>query len=429
MKRLLVVLALMLPVLAFAQEAEKPDVNGHFVLNHVNLIDGVGDEVQEGMAVEVKDGKIVDIYKAGERDFGDAMVIDLPGCYLLPGLIDAHVHFSHGTLQGNIDSLEGMLMGGVTSVRDMAGDGRRLALLKRDAAVGDIDSPDIYFSTVLGGPTFFTDPRVQDVSQAAELGNTSWARAITEETDLRQVVAEAKGIGATALKIYADLSPDLVRKLTEEAHRQGLKAWSHGTVFPAGPMDCIEAGVDVLSHSALLYYEMVDEIPASFENRYNHPFTFESLDNDLYKNLFARVVEKGTILDATVLIFILGEPAEKDTNKERMAEFSNEITRLAHKYGVKISAGTDLQLDEKTGLPMLHREMAALVEQCGMTPMEVIKSATMIAAETIGIEDTIGSVEVGKDADLLVLLANPLDDIANTAAIKLIVKNGKIYLK
>src|SRR5437763_1393930 len=78
-------------------------------------------------------------------------------------------------------------------------------------------------------------------------------RAVTSSSDIATVVADAKRTGATGLKLYADLSPDIIARIVREAHAQGLRVWSHATIFPARPSDAVAAGVDVISHSLLLY--------------------------------------------------------------------------------------------------------------------------------------------------------------------------------
>ena len=86
-------------------------------------------------------------------------------------------------------------------------------------------------------------------------------RAVTPSTDLTLAMAEAKGTGATAIKIYADLPGDLVRRITGEAHRQHLLVWAHAAVFPASPREVVDAGVDVVSHSCLLAYQASSAMP------------------------------------------------------------------------------------------------------------------------------------------------------------------------
>ena len=91
-------------------------------------------------------------------------------------------------------------------------------------------------------------------------------QAVTAETNLPMAVAEARGTGATALKLYADLSAELVKSITAEAHRQHLLVWAHAAVFPALPSDVVDAGVDVISHACLLGYQITSPPVASYED-------------------------------------------------------------------------------------------------------------------------------------------------------------------
>ena len=131
-----------------------------------------------------------------------------------------------------------------------------LGELKREGSFDEIESPNIYYVALMAGPSFFSDPRSHDAALGFEPGSAPWMRAITANSDLRQIIAEARGTGATAVKIYADLLPATVSAITAEAHRQGLLVWAHAAVFPAGPMDVIKSGVDVVSHADFLAYQL-----------------------------------------------------------------------------------------------------------------------------------------------------------------------------
>src|SRR5438552_16220654 len=125
-------------------------------------------------------------------------------------------------------------------------------------------------------------------------------RAITPATDLTLAVAEAKGTGASAIKIYADLPGEDVKRITDEAHRQRLLVWAHAAVFPASPREVIDAGVDVLSHSCLLAYQALHEMPRAYPNR---PPVDEKLfagADPVLDPLFAARRQRGRILEGTL---------------------------------------------------------------------------------------------------------------------------------
>ena len=119
----------------------------------------------------------------------------------------------------------------------------------------------------MAGPQFFVDPRTHDAARGLVAGQVPWMQAVTAETNLPMAVAEARGTGATALKLYADLSAELVKSITAEAHRQQLLVWAHAAVFPALPNDVVDAGVDVISHACLLGYQLTSPPVASYEDK------------------------------------------------------------------------------------------------------------------------------------------------------------------
>ena len=151
-------------------------------------------------------------------------ILRMKGKYLLPGLIDAHVHMAtdpSGTdnREHTLSTLKQMLFKGVTSVRDMAGDARTLAGLARDALTGDIPSPDIYYAALMAGPDFFSDPRTATSTKGAVAGHTPYMLAVTDSTNLPAAIAAAKGTGATGIKLYANLSSRLAAHIIAEAHK------------------------------------------------------------------------------------------------------------------------------------------------------------------------------------------------------------------
>ncbi len=97
--------------------------------------------------------------------------------------------------------------GGVTAVRDMADDLRAVGELTRAALVGEIAAPDIYYAALMAGPNFFTDKRTAQTSAGGIVGHVPWMQAVVDDTDLPLAVAQARGTSATAIKLYADLTP------------------------------------------------------------------------------------------------------------------------------------------------------------------------------------------------------------------------------
>jgi len=429
LKKIIIILILFTGVLLFPAEKKQDNI---LVIKHVSLIDGISDAINPDSTLIIKNGIIDQIVKDKEAKVPEgAFVMNLEGHYVIPGLIDAHVHVSHGHMVEIKELLSRLLLGGITMIRDMSGDARRLATLKRDAMIHEIDSPDIYYCATFGGPSFFKDPRVIESTVGDKSGLTPWARAITPETDMVKAIAEARGCGATGIKIYANLAVKEIEAIVKEAKNQNMETWSHATVFPAGPIDVIKAGVEVVSHTPLLAWEKAETIAPTYENRYDTKFDLKALKAGAFDELFKEMVEHNTILDATVFIFNMKNlgSAGADKDPETLAQFCIQATQRAHDLGVKIAVGTDFSYQPGKDFPNLLEEMALLVEKCSFTPMEVIKAATMINAETMGLETITGSIEKGKRADLVILAQNPVKKLSNIRSIRYVIKNGKIYIR
>ncbi len=301
-------------------------------------------------------------------------------------------------------------MGGVTAVRDMAGDVRALGSLQRDALLAEIPSPDIYYAALFAGPAFFADPRTHDASRGLVAGQVPWMRAITDSTDLHQAVAEARGTGATAIKLYAALSGDLAQRITTEAHAQGLAVWAHAALRPATPIEVVRAGVDATSHASLVALAMdSSRRAADLRALPSQPL---DLDDAGLDTLFRTMVTMHTVFEPTLLVFA------DDPARLRLA---GEITRRAHRAGVTMVAGTDTLAvadSDTLALPNLHGELELLVRLGGLSPEEALESATRNAAGVLRAQETRGTIAVGKLADLVVLSSNPLADIRNTRTVR-----------
>src|SRR4051812_38765236 len=220
----------------------------NFALTSVSIIDANHRTPLTGQTILIEDNVIRDVFTDGSKAIpASYVVLSLKGKFVIPGLIDTHVHMA--TDPSGIDSrthslnvLQQMLYSGVTSVRDMAGDARTLAGLSRDAMTGDIISPDIYYSALMAGPTFFKDPRTGAASKGAASGKMPYMLAVTDSTNLMRAIAEAKGTGATGIKLYDDLSAPLVTKIIAEAVKQNMIVWGHAWLHDAKPSDLVKAG-------------------------------------------------------------------------------------------------------------------------------------------------------------------------------------------
>ena len=394
------------------------------VLTDASIIDGSHPVPAMHQTVVIKDGRIVEI-QPGMMAFPDsAVIINLKGKYLIPGLIDSHVHMAtdpSGTdnRPHTLQVLQEMLYSGVTTVRDMAGDGRVLAELARDANTGEITSPDIYYSALMAGSPFFTDPRTQASTKGGVSGGMPYMKAITDTTNITLAVAQAIGSGATGIKLYADLPADLVIKILYEAKKQNIPVWAHAWLQGAKPSDIVKAGAISISHAPLLIYEKINKVPDSWKQA-GPGADFWDKNVPAFDELFMLMKQHHTVLDATLLTY--KKWATTDTTMRWDYEIAKRITSRAYASGVAICAGTDDDQDQ-----FVQEEMRLLVADAGFSPFDAIVAATKNSAAAVNLDATKGSIAIGMDADLLVLTRNPLENIDNIKSVDLVIKRGRIY--
>ncbi|WP_459211767.1 amidohydrolase family protein [Aquimarina rhabdastrellae] len=422
----------------------KEDKGTYIVLKNATVIDAVSNTGRRG-DILIREEKIHKVsYNGPIIAPQGATTYDLKGKYIIPGLIDAHVHITHGTFKDAQEQLNTALMGGVTGVRDMGGDGRMLTLLKKNTQIGEDIGADVFFSTIIAGPNFFdNDPRPQQVAKGAVAGEVSWQRSITNDSDFKQVIAEAKGLGATAIKVYDSVDKELFKKIASEAKRQGLKVWAHAVVPPTKAIDITNGGAEMMSHAGdMIAYEFLSELKGrhDFKSReeaiaYRKKLKEVKWDKNApeVKRLFNAMKKNNSILDATLFVYYDGLSRPSNGRKVDSSRYkaAMKAVNIAKNMGVKIGAGSDHVITygryhQKT--VNIHKELELLV-QAGLSPIDALRAATIINAEGMGEEKNIGTIEEGKLANIVILDANPLENISNTRKIKAVIKRGELYEK
>lgn len=404
-----------------------------YALTNLRIVDANHRMPLEHQTILIKGDMIDQVFPDGSRQLPDSItIIDLRGRYVIPGLIDTHVHLA--TDPSGVDNrpatlnvLNRMLYSGITSVRDMAGDARVLAELSRDAGTGDILSPNIYYSALMAGPDFFTDPRTVVSTRGGVAGRMPFMLAITDSTNMPLAVAAAKGTGATGIKLYADLTAKEVEAIVAEADRQALKVWGHAWLSPALPSDLIRAGVGSLSHAPLLVAEVLhrsgyDSLPPSWKKAGLSDAFWRDTVAGRMDALFKLMKQHNTLLDATMAAY--RQLAEQDTGRRWYYGLTRRITAGAYRAGVKICAGTDDDQEK-----FVQYEMKLLVKEAGFSPIDALIAATQYGAEAIGIAGTHGTVATRKVADLVVLERDPLADVDNLDSVYLVIKSGQLFKK
>lgn len=406
------------------------------IYRDATIIDGKGGASRPHMAVIVEGETIRSVKPAASLTAADtdgADIVDLDGAYLMPGLVDSHQHMA--TPPDHPRALAQMrrdLYGGITAVRIMADDLRAVGDYARASAQGEIVAPDIYYAALMAGPDFFDDPRTAAAARGVKPGTAPWMQAITPETDMPLAIARAKGTSAIAVKLYDNLHPAELKRITAEAHRQGMFVWAHGMVFPSAPEDVVAAGVDVISHTCYLAYQVMNPRPTTYKDR--RPVETEKLqggDNPVMAKIFRDMAAKGIALDATIRVYREMDDRYAANPKMKQpyctADLAATLTKQAYDLGVKIVAGTDVVPPRETAFPALYDELVLLNEKVGMPAGAVIRAATFEGARILGQEDTFGTVEAGKRADFVVTGSDPLASLANIRDIRFTVKRGKRY--
>lgn len=408
-----------------------PERPATLALTNVRIVDGTGKPASEHpMTIEIADRRITAIYPTREVMRPNAATVrDLTGRYVMPGLFDSHVHLTMGGRAAPPMQLRMVLEGGVTSVRDMAG---LVPLLQTMASQADEDSsqmPRIYYSALVAGPSWFDDARAKTWTSTYPLGTAPWQQAVTDTSDVRGIVAAAKATGATGLKIYANLAPALVRRIADEARRQGMRVWAHSAVFPTSPSEVIAAGVHSVSHATYAVWEDAPVMPAvSRGTLIVSDFSGDPTRSPRIREYLSAMRQSGTFLDATMSLLLVRMDVNGPLgrNPQQTVAWTRALSREAHRIGVRFLAGTDAMGPGRDSVPILHYELEELVTHAGLTPAEAIASATRNAAEVLGIERDYGTVQVGRVADLLVLVADPTLDVKDTRRPLMVFKGGNL---
>ena len=406
---------------------------------HATLIDASQANARTEMSLLVVDGRLAAVLsdkEAKRKKLTADKTVDLRQRYVIPGLIDTHVHLATYPNPALARAqLELYLMSGITTVRDMAGDTRLLGELRRELLLKEIPGPELHFSALMAGESFFNDPRTHAAAQAETAGQVPWMQAINGNTNAASAVAQAKGTYASGIKLYANLLPSDIRRIATEAQQQQIKIWSHGTVFPTRPSELVEAGVHQLSHLYMLGYEVADNMDGT---RYDKrpPVAFAELtpEHPKLQLLLQLLKQKAVFLDATLFVIDYAAnnpviPAERRAGLPDQYQFSLRMARAAHAAGIRLTTGSDVYVGLEFATPGLWPELEAWQNDAGFPPHEILRAATLHGAEALGIADQVGTLDVGKKANFLILRENPLQDIRAIKSLETTVLQGKAYAR
>lgn len=374
------------------------------VLIHANLADGVRGAFATDASIVIRDGRIAQIVTGAFTPPAGAEVVDVRGRWVLPGLIDVHTHVS------SLASARRALESGVTTIRSASVAAFQDVALREAVKAGTIAGPDVVAAGTFVSPDL-GESRLGD-SRLATL-----AGLVTTERALREVVRINLDRGVDVIKTRGTERAGLpntdprkqtyteteLRWVVEEAAKRNVPVMAHAHGDEGG-LAAVRAGVKSIEHGTFL------------------------ADSTL-----RLMKERGTYLVPTYITVVdLTQPGgdyDDPTLTVRgrfMLPVLGETVRRAHRLGVRIATGADTDY----GPPSLSRiagEAAAFVE-LGMTPLEAIRSATLVSAELLGLADRTGALREGYEADLIVVESNPLQDIRSLADVLIVVSNGRMAL-
>ncbi len=381
----------------------------------------------------------------------DAQVIDGTGATLLPGLIEMHSHLGNasaprwvGEFPDPPRNMQAYLYSGVTTVFDAAGLVNQTFKLRNKVAVGELLGPRMYaagpiFTAVGGHPAAVMEKFLPWWLRWYIIPR--YTRQVDTDEAARAAVREIAGMGADAIKVAVDripeqaprIKPEVLQAVVEEASQQNLRTVAHiGSVQDA--IDAAEAGVALWVHG--VYQERIPDEQIQKLASYQIPMVATLVVFEGYALLGRGAREPSALERETVspevLLSFDNVPKSDDAeyfrpyleNLYAQRQNSRDNVRRLHEAGMTILVGSDTQSGVFPGAG-LHREML-LLQESGMTPAQIIKAATIDAARYLanGKEPTYGVIQLGKQADLLLVEGNPLQDLNALSRIRSVIKAG-----
>ncbi|MEO6436288.1 MAG: amidohydrolase family protein [Tepidisphaeraceae bacterium] len=371
-----------------------------------------------------------------------AQILDARGKFIIPGLIDAHVHIVHQLNDAHLTGEEVLPMfiaAGVTTIRDVGDPVVPQKLIARYAEAHADSCPRVFMCSPLidGDPAYHRD--------------IGWS--LTDPAAVPAFVEDMSKWGVTTLKIYVGTGRNVGRRVIEEGHKRGVLVTAHLDLYSA--QDAVADGIDCLEHIWSVFNFI---IPEEVRDSSGHRAMLD-LTNPLAQSLIADLAKRRVMVDPTLSVFRnmillndletvnqhpdnahaparLREHWEKyrrranldpTTRDQRRREFMKyqELTGLLFRAGVPILAGTDTPEPYVPPGFSLLQELELLVE-AGLPPSAALQAATINNAAALKQESQLGSIEPGKLADLVILSADPTADIRNARRIEKVIRGGNI---
>jgi imidazolonepropionase-like amidohydrolase len=394
---------------------------------HVLAVPGEGYITQQ--TINVKDGRIVSIqpgYKSGRKG---VPVIDLKTAYVVPGLIDSHVHITsengpEGRIKEFTDSsvdtaFDGAayalktLEAGFTTVQDVGGSNDSVFGLRDAIARGAVPGPRIRAAgqaiSITGGHgdvNGYSSPVMKlftgtNICNGADDCRRAVRQQVKDGADVIKITATGGVLSNTSAGLEQQFSNDELSSIVEAAHAMGRQVTGHAH-GKAGIDAALRAGIDSIEHGTYLDDETIA----------------------LFREHNATLIP--TVLAGVTVTGWTNEPWLPEASRKKAAivgPLMLDMLRRAHEGGVNVAFGTD------TGVSR-HGDNAkefALMVEAGFTPEEAIRAATVVASKHLAMDADIGTLEAGKYADLVAVTADPLKTISELESVDFVMKGGRVY--
>ncbi|WP_223670787.1 amidohydrolase family protein [Kangiella shandongensis] len=399
---------------------------------NANYVDVEKGELIEGKSILVKDGTITEIGQLEASD--DYTVVDANGKTLIPGLWDMHGHLTKSNGLLNVPA-------GVTNVRDMGNTHDNITAIEELSEGGDIIGSDVYRAG-------FMD---RESPYAMKMGKT-----VSSLEEAKEAVDWYADRGYIQIKTYSSMEPEWVKPLAEHVHAKGLRLSGHIPAFMTAE-EAVDAGFDEIQHINMLFLNFLGK-GVDTRKRLRFSMVGEKagdldLDSKEVNDFIAKLKEKGIEVDPTVSTFnslfrksgeidpeiapvyehlpanvargytkpVMDISAEERAAYDASMKAMTAMVKKLHDNGVPIVPGTDAI----AGFT-LHRELE-LYADAGISNADVLKLATIGSAKVVGNEDNVGSITEGKQADLVFVDGNPLEDMSDLRQIALVIKGQRLY--
>ena len=425
----------------------------------------------EDQTIIIKAGKIIQISPSQDLQLAkENTIIDGTDKFMIPGLWDAHIHFSF-IKEMAPNMLDLFLAYGITSVRDTGGDIDFVNTWKEISLANPTDAPRV----MVAGPLLDGNPNVYDGSDHSHPPLSVGLKTVEDVTNK---INELDSLKVDFLKAYEMLTPEQFKEVTKLAKEKGLKVTGHVPLsmdvigasnaglnsmehFRNLELSCASNSDELLLERQELLASGKDDKGGVLRSRIHKKQREVALQNfnEGKADEVLEVLKKNDTWQIPTLTlntaFARRPFAAKDWQKsfsylpkniqEQWLDYINnlvkkevvpfdkeyakwmfDMTKRVHHKGIKIMAGTDTPIFFLTPGLSLHEELAVLVE-AGLSPLEALKSATTNPAAYFNLENELGKIAINNWADLVILDANPLEDIKNTKQINAVIKQGKYF--